>query len=105
VADSYTIGQERAADGTATLLRFSGELDITARDDVRDAILGALDAGAADVVLDLGGVTFIDSEALGALIDGYNASQARTVGYRVVNARGLVDRVLTVSGAMELFGP
>jgi hypothetical protein len=32
VADSCKIGQGRAADEAATLLRISGELDITARD-------------------------------------------------------------------------
>nr|WP_296063526.1 STAS domain-containing protein [uncultured Actinoplanes sp.] len=105
MADSYQIGQgDRAADGTVALLRLSGELDINAREDVHDAILKNLDAGPTDIVVDLAAVTFIDSEALGALIDGYNACQARDVGFRVTNARGLVDRVLTVSGAMELFG-
>jgi anti-anti-sigma factor len=102
VADSYTIGQERAAEGTATILDLTGELDINARDDLRLAILEALDDG--DVVLDLAGVTFIDSEALGSLIEGYNEALARGHGYRAINARGLVDRVLTVSGAMDLFG-
>jgi anti-anti-sigma factor len=105
VADSYKIGQrDRAADGTVALLRLTGELDINARADVHDAIHESLDAGAADIVVDLAAVTFIDSEALGALIDGYNACLARDVGFRVTNARGLVDRVLTISGAMELFG-
>ena len=103
MTDSYKIGQERAADGTGTLLRITGELDITARDDVHTAIRAALDAG--DVVVDLGAVTFIDSEALGALIDGYNDARSRSAGYRVTNANGVVDRVLRVSGALELFGP
>jgi anti-sigma B factor antagonist len=49
-------------------------------------------------------VTFIDSEALGALIDGYNEARAKPAGYRVVNANGLVARVLKVSGVLELFG-
>lgn len=102
MADSYKIGQERAADGTATLLRVTGELDITARDPLCGAILTALADG--NVVVDLGAVTFIDSEALGALIDGYNEAQARSVGFGVTNARGLVARVLTVSGALDLFG-
>jgi anti-sigma B factor antagonist len=102
VADSYKIGQERAADGSATLLHLGGELDITARDDLRTAILAALADG--DVVIDLDDVTFIDSEALGALIDGYNHARAKPAGFRVVNAQGLVARVLKVSGALELFG-
>lgn len=113
VADSYMIGQERAAGGAATILHVSGELDINARDDLREAILTALGGGAAhdgdttlgcDVVVDLGGVSFIDSEALSALIDGYNAARERTAGFRVVNAKGVVERVLTVSGARDLFG-
>ena len=102
MADSYKIGQERAAGGTATVLTLSGELDINARDDLRAAILAALDDG--DVVLDLAGVTFLDSEALGSLIDGYNEALARGAGYRAAGARGLVERVLTVSGARDLFG-
>jgi len=102
VADSYKIGQEQAADGSATLLHLSGELDITAGDDLHAAIQGALDRG--DLVVDLAGVTFIDSEALGVLIQGYNSARSRPAGFRVVNARGLVARVLAVSGARDLFG-
>ncbi len=103
MADSYEIGRERAAGGTATILTLSGELDINARDDLRAAILAAVDDDG-DVVLDLAGATFLDSEALGSLIDGYTEALARGAGYRAVGARGLVGRVLTVSGARELFG-
>jgi anti-sigma B factor antagonist len=48
-------------------------------------------------------VTFLDSEALGALIDGHNAARGAGAGFRVVHARGVVHRVLAVSGATELF--
>ncbi|HEX5203895.1 STAS domain-containing protein [Paractinoplanes rhizophilus] len=102
MADSYKIGRRRAADGSTTLLHLGGELDISARDELRAAILAALADG--DVVIDLDAVTFIDSEALGALIDGYNEARAKPAGYRVVNANGLVARVLKVSGVLELFG-
>jgi anti-anti-sigma factor len=101
VADSYTIGAQRSADGSATTLRLDGELDINARDDLREALLLAIADG--DVVVDLEGVSFLDSEALGALIDGFNTSRERGVGFRVVNARDVVERVLSVSGAKELF--
>lgn len=101
MTDSYKIGVERAADGSATLLRIAGELDITARESLCDAILAAL--GDGDVIVDLEATAFIDSEALGALIDGYNEAQARSAGFRVINPQGLVARVLKVSGALDLF--
>ena len=93
MADSYQIEQ---------VLRPGGELDINARDDLRAMIFDAL-AAAGRVVVDLGDVTFIDSEALGALIDGYNAAASTGAVFRVINARGAVARVLNVSGAQELF--
>lgn len=93
MADSFQIG---------TVVRPGGELDINARDDLRATILDAL-AESGSVVVDLGDVTFIDSEALGALIDGYNAAISAGADFRVVNARGSVARVLNVSGAQELF--
>lgn len=103
MADSYKIGQERTADGAATLLRIAGDLDITARDPLRNAIVAALDDG--DVVVDLDAVAFLDSEALGALIAGYNEARTRPAGFRVINARGLVARVLSVSGTLDLLDP
>ncbi|WP_250002408.1 STAS domain-containing protein [Actinoplanes sp. M2I2] len=102
MADSSQIGRERSAGPAATILRPLGELDINARDDLYASILGALRT-ADRVVIDLAGVTFIDSEALGALIEGYNAAVANGAGYQVVNAQRGVARVLNVSGAQELF--
>lgn len=101
MADSYAIGAERTAGGAGTVLRISGELDINARDDLREALLLALADG--DVVVDLDAVSFLDSEALGALIDGFNTSRALNAGFRVINSHDVVDRVLIVSGAKDLF--
>jgi anti-anti-sigma factor len=101
VADSYKISEGRTADDPATILHVSGELDINARDDLRTALLAALDDG--DVTVDLDAVTFLDSEALGAIIDGFTTSRERRARFRVINAHGVVDRVLNVSGARELF--
>ncbi|MCY1137574.1 STAS domain-containing protein [Actinoplanes sp. Pm04-4] len=102
MADSYQIGQDHTADPAATVLRPHGELDINSRDDLHAMIVDALGT-AGRIVVDLADVTFLDSEALGALIDGYNATLAVGVGFRVVNAQAGVARVLNVSGAQELF--
>ena len=102
MADSYQIDRERTGDQAAVILRPHGELDINDREELAAAIFDALGEGDR-LVVDLAGVTFLDSEALSALIDGYNSAVTLGAGFRVVNARGTVARVLIVSGAQELF--
>lgn len=87
------------------VLRLDGEFDITDRPELEEAAVAAV--AAADtgrVVVDLGGVTFIDSEAVGAIIIGYQAALAAGCVYRLANARGLVRRVLEIAGLLELIG-
>jgi len=93
----------------AGAVRLSGDLDINARDDLRDALRAAVEdeaaAGGADVVIvDFDHTEFLDSEAMGALIEGFLAAQATGVRMSIVNAHGLVHRVLEVSGVLEMFG-
>ncbi len=87
------------------VLRLDGEFDITDRPELEEAALGAV--AAADggrVVIDLDGVTFIDSEAVAAVIVGYQAAVAAGSVYRLANARGLVRRVFEIAGLLELIG-
>ncbi|WP_189079988.1 STAS domain-containing protein [Mangrovihabitans endophyticus] len=91
-------------EGDVVRLRLGGELDITVRDDLRDIVLAAVaEAGAGGVIIDFSDTAFIESEAIGALLDGMNAAKAEKVPFRAVNPQGLVLRVLTVSGVLELF--
>jgi anti-sigma B factor antagonist len=95
---SYEIVRE------AAVVRLAGDFDINARDDMRAALLAAVQAaGPAEVVIDFDRAAFLDSEAMGALIEGLNAGREADVPLRIVNAHGLVHRVLDVSGVLALF--
>ena len=85
------------------VVRLSGDFDINARDELRGALLEAVEAGPAEVVVDFGAAVFLDSEAMGALIEGLNAGREAGVRLRIVNAHGIVHRVLEVSGVLALF--
>jgi len=88
----------------AAVVRLAGDFDINARDEMRAALLEAVHtAGPAEVVIDFDGAAFLDSEAMGALIEGLNAGREAGVPLRIVNAHGLVRRVLDVSGVLALF--
>ncbi|MEV0895228.1 STAS domain-containing protein [Actinoplanes sp. NPDC049802] len=108
--DYFTIAVEHAATGgdgaVASLVRLAGELDIEARDRVRDTLLDVIE-GVRDgtVVVDLGQLRFIDSEGISALIEGYLAASSSGGSFRVVNANGIVKRVITVTGLEHLLCP
>jgi anti-anti-sigma factor len=53
-------------DGTA-ILSLRGELDLLCRDELADTAIGLLGEGVL-VIADLGGVTFVDSAGLSALV-------------------------------------
>lgn len=104
--DYFTIGQSAAARGPAGEVTvevcLAGEFDIGARDELHDALINAVHTGDS-VVVDLQQVSFIDSEAIGALLDGYTAAQHSGVSLRLANASGIVRRVMQVSGLLFLF--
>jgi anti-anti-sigma factor len=88
----------------AAVVRLAGDFDINARDELRDALLDAVQAAGPDeVVIDFDKAAFLDSEAMGALIEGLNAGREAGVPLRIVNAHGIVRRVLDVSGVLALF--
>jgi anti-anti-sigma factor len=93
-----------AENGTPTsVVRLSGEFDMDARDALGAVIRQAVaDHRSRAVTIDLSAVTFLDSEALGALIDGWQVARNAGKGYRVVHATGLVRRVLQVAGIFDV---
>lgn len=81
----------------AVIVSLTGELDLYNAEEVRRALLDTLADGPELLVVDLEGVTFIDSTALGVLIEARSRMNDRT-GFRLA-APGLeVRRALEVSG-------
>lgn len=90
---------EHQADPTVLVVR--GELDTVVREDFAAAVADAL-AGAPDapLVVDLAGVTFMDSSALAVLIGATNE------GHQIVvrDASAAARRVLEATGLTEVLG-
>jgi anti-sigma B factor antagonist len=81
----------------ATVVSLAGELDLYNAEEVRSALAGALAEEPQMLVVDLEQVTFIDSTALGVLIEGRSRLADRN-GFRLA-APGLeTRRALEVSG-------
>ena len=55
-------------DGTHTVVGVTGEIDVASAPALRDAVLALLNRGADSLVVDLRGVTFLDSTGVGSLL-------------------------------------
>jgi anti-sigma B factor antagonist len=89
--------KEVVADGSALVVRLGGELDLYNADAVRRALFDAAQRTPERLVVDLEDVRFIDSTALGVLIEARSKLQDRRSF--LLAAPGLeTRRALEVSG-------
>ena len=101
VDDHFTI-RESQSDGVAQL-HLGGELDLTAKPAVSDLVSRRLaDAAITRLVIDLAGVTFIDSSGIGTLIGCRNLADRAGKSLQAIGAQGRVARVLDLTGVGDL---
>ena len=92
------ISVEQPSDGV-TIVVPSGELDMSNGEVLEEAIEKARQNGAMNLVLDLRGLSFMDSSGLRLLLDAWNESKLSDRRLSIVVAKsGLVRRVLEISG-------
>jgi anti-anti-sigma factor len=87
----------------APVLAVSGDLDISGVKEFLDDADRLLDTGAAAIELDLGGVTFIDSSGLGALVRVQRTATVAGRQLRLTNVPRPVTRILELTGLTDLF--
>ena len=80
------------------VVRPAGELDIAAADGLRDALARACRSEADRVVVDLGGVTFVDSSVIGVLVATAKQLQRAGCHLLIVNATSRPMRTLQLTG-------
>ncbi len=81
---------------TAVVVRLGGELDLYNADQVRVALDGAVREGTGRVIVELNEVEFVDSTALGALLEA--RSKLGAGGLMLAGPRDEIKRALEVSG-------
>jgi anti-anti-sigma factor len=84
--------------GNELVVRASGELDIASAKRLEDALEQAINSDASAVVLDLGGLSFIDSTGLRVLLLAAKLSATNRTPLRMVGAREPIREVIDVSG-------
>jgi anti-sigma B factor antagonist len=94
---------EVARRGASTVVAARGEVDVATAPALRDGLDEALDGGPGPVVVDLTGVTFIDSTGLGVLIGARRRCDEVGRELRVVVSEPRILKVFEITGLTELF--
>lgn len=89
------------------VVQVSGELDVLTAPELQDALAGVPCAGQS-VIVNLTGVTFIDSTGLAALIGLWQSCNASSPARRMalvteLHTSPVIDRILDVSGLDTVF--
>jgi HptB-dependent secretion and biofilm anti anti-sigma factor len=90
-------------DGRAEI-QLLGRFDFNAHREFREAIdLALTDAAATELAVDMGGVEYLDSSALGMLLMLRDKAKVSGKPIALVNCRGVVKQVLDIANFGKLF--
>lgn len=85
-------------DDRAAVVSATGEVDAASVELLRKELTDLADADQVNVILDLSGVTFLDSSGLGALVSSYRRLQTRGGMLALVCRNDMVLRVFRLTG-------
>lgn len=83
-------------------VQFFGELDLCCTEEMQAAIWSQLQAPVSELVIDLGGVTFLDSSAMSVLAQAQGAALSAGARLRLINVRRIPRRALEFAGLDQL---
>ncbi len=92
--------------GEVLVLDIDGKLAIESGSAAHDAILAALEAGEKKILLDLAGVSVLDSSGVGDLVACNISAKNRGAAMKLLSLRPRVGKVLKVTqlvGFFEIF--
>ena len=103
-ATEFRIDETERIHGTGVLVvAVHGDTDMYVVDELEVRLAEAIDEAPTALVLDLTGVTFLDSMALGVLLGGLKRMGATGGQLRVVTPRAEIRRIFEVTMLDQLF--
>jgi anti-sigma B factor antagonist len=94
---------EESERGSWTILAVKGEVDLDTAPRLKSRLKEAVDKGAANVVVNLAEVEFLDSSGLGVLIGGLKRCKEAGGILALVSPRRPVRKVLSITGLDRVF--
>jgi anti-sigma B factor antagonist len=90
--------------GDVTILDLGGRITIGSGEEaLRNATQEILNNGAKKVVINMGGVTMIDSSGIGELVSAYTTATNRGAKLKLANLPAKVSDILTITQLITVF--
>jgi len=94
---------EERTDRGLPVIVVAGEIDVATAPQLREALHGVIAQGHATVVLDLLGVTFLDSTALGVLVGGLKRCRELDGELHIVVTDARIMKIFEITGLDKVF--
>ncbi len=92
----------REIDG-ATIVSVSGEIDVYTAPTLRDQITELVGQGRHHLIIDMGGVEFLDSTGLGVLVGGLKKVRANGGSLRLICHQDRLLKIFRITGLAKVF--
>ena len=90
-------------EGGRTVIAVSGEIDVYTAPTLRERLNELIAQGRHDLVVDLGGVDFLDSTGLGVLVGALKRSRAQDGTLSLVCSQEKILKVFRITGLTKVF--
>jgi anti-sigma B factor antagonist len=80
-----------------------GDVDMSTSPEVRRAMVPIFQQGVAHVIVDLSGVSYMDSSGIATLIEGFQRSQQKGIRFTLAGMRPSVEAAFDLAHLKEVF--
>lgn len=85
------------------IIALKGELDIYSGSTLKNLVEQEITNGSRKLLIDLGEVEYIDSSALGVLVNGLKTARQQNVKFKLTNISGTVERIFDLTRLSKFF--
>lgn len=89
--------------GNASLVRVSGEVDMSNSPTVRDSLMDLIAGKAPAIVVDLGEVSYMDSSGIATLVEGLQETTSYGGKFRIAGLTEKVKQVFELALLTDVF--
>ena len=86
-----------------TVIEVGGEIDVYTAPKLRERLVGLVESGSYQLIVDMESVEFLDSTGLGVLVGGLKRVRAHEGGIDLVCTQSRILRIFRITGLNRVF--